>query len=55
MKEVIAQLTAAVADLQVNLAKAEGNKAAAARARKASLLVEKLGKQFRKESVAAAK
>ena len=38
--------------LQADLAKAaEGNKAAAARARKATLELEKLGKQYRKESV----
>ena len=33
----------------------DGNKAAAGRARKATLELEKLGKQFRKESIAEAK
>ena len=33
----------------------EGNKAAAARARKATLQLEKLGKEYRKASIAAAK
>lgn len=56
MKETIAQINAVVAALSVDLAKAEaGNKAAAARARKATLELEKLGKQFRKESIEAAK
>lgn len=34
---------------------AEGNKAAAARARKATLELEKLGKEFRKQSIAELK
>ena len=41
--------------LKVDLAKAEGNKAAAARARKATLELEKIGKEFRKISIAEAK
>ncbi len=41
---------------KTDLAKAaEGNKAAAARARKATLELEKLGKAFRKESIAELK
>ena len=41
------------AALQADLAKAaEGNKAAAARARKETLELEKLGKAFRKQSIA---
>ena len=53
MKETIAKINEVIAALQADLAKAaEGNKAAAARARKATLELEKLGKQFRKESIA---
>ncbi|MGN1215437.1 MAG: histone H1 [Candidatus Cryptobacteroides sp.] len=56
MKETIKKITETVAVLQVELAKAaEGNKAAAARARKATLELEKLGKEFRKQSVAEMK
>jgi len=56
MNEVIAKINETVAALQVDLAKAaDGNKAAAARARKATLELEKLGKEFRKVSVAEAK
>ena len=45
-----------LAVLQTGLAKAnEGNKAAAARARKAILELEKLGKEFRKVSIAEMK
>lgn len=44
-----------IAILSENLQKAPHNKAAAARARKASLELEKLGKEFRKISVAASK
>ena len=45
-----------LAVLQTELAKAnEGNKAAAARARKATLELEKLGKEFRKVSIAEMK
>ncbi len=47
MKETIAKINEVVAALQADLAKAaEGNKAAAARARKATLELEKLGKAF---------
>lgn len=53
MKETIAKLNDVMAVLQAELAKAaEGNKAAAARARKATLELEKLGKEFRKQSIA---
>lgn len=56
MKKVIAQINAVIVELQADLAKAEGgNKAAAARARKATLALEKLGKEFRKVSIAEAK
>ena len=56
MKETIAKINEVVAALQADLAKAaEGNKAAAARARKATLELEKLGKAFRKESIAELK
>ena len=56
MKETIKEITAIVEALQSELAKAaEGNKAAAARARKATLELEKLGKEFRKQSVAEMK
>ena len=56
MKETIAKINEVVAALQADLAKAaEGNKAAASRARKATLELEKLGKAFRKESIAELK
>ena len=56
MKETIAKINEVMAVLQAELAKAaEGNKAAAARARKATLELEKLGKEFRKQSVAEMK
>ena len=56
MKETIKKITAIVEALQIEIAKAaEGNKAAAARARKATLELEKLGKEFRKQSVAEMK
>lgn len=56
MKETIVAINEAIATLQGELAKAaEGNKAAAARARKATLELEKLGKLFRKQSVAEMK
>ena len=56
MKETIKKITAIVEALQIELAKAaEGNKAAAARARKTTLELEKLGKEFRKQSVAEMK
>ena len=56
MKGSIVKMNEVVASLQAHLAKAaEGNKAAAARARKATLELEKLGKSFRKESIAELK
>ena len=56
MKEIIAKIDAVVDALKIDLAKAAaGNKAAAARARKATLELEKLGKEFRKVSIAEAK
>lgn len=56
MKETIAKINEVMASLQAELAKAaEGNKAAASRARKATLELEKLGKEFRKQSIAELK
>ena len=53
MKVTIAKINEVIAALQADLAKAsEGNKAAAARARKSTLELEKLGKAFRKQSIA---
>lgn len=56
MKELVEKINAAaeafLADAAKNVA---GNKAAGARARKASLELEKLMKEFRKVSVGAAK
>ena len=57
MKTLVEQLAsnfeAFAKDAQAQVEK--GNKAAGARARKASLEIEKLLKQFRKESIAAGK
>lgn len=56
MKETIAKIKEVIAVLQADLAKAAGgNKAAAARARKATLELEKLGKEFRRQSIAELK
>ena len=56
MNETIAKINEVIAALQADLAKAnEGNKAAAARARKETLELEKLGKEFRKVSIAEMK
>ena len=56
MKETIAKMNEVMASLQAELAKAaEGNKAAESRARKATLELEKLGKEFRKQSIAELK
>ena len=57
MKELIETLEAAYASFAKDAAaQAEnGNKAAGTRARKASLEIEKLMKEFRKSSLAAAK
>ena len=54
MKELIEQINALCDAIKVDIVKTE-NKAAQARVRKATLNLEKLGKQYRKESVAAAK
>ena len=52
MKETITKINEVISALQADLAKAaEGNKAAAARARKAALELEKLSKAFRKRSI----
>lgn len=57
MKELIGKIEAAYASFAKDAAaQAEnGNKAAGTRARKASLEIEKLMKEFRKSSLAAAK
>lgn len=56
MEELIKAIQTVQSNLNANLEAARiGNKAAAARARKNTLELEKLYKQFRKESVAAAK
>ena len=57
MKNLVANLTQLFADFQKDAtAQVEnGNKAAGARARKASLDIEKALKEFRKVSIAAAK
>ena len=57
MKELVEKINATIAEFQAN-AEAQvvkGNKAAGARARKAALELMKDLKEFRKESVAAAK
>ena len=57
MKELVEKINATIAEFQTN-AEAQvvkGNKAAGARARKASLEIEKAMKEFRKASIAAAK
>ena len=57
MKELVEQIAATYAEfLKDATAQVEnGNKAAGTRARKASLAIEKLLKEFRKASIAAAK
>ncbi len=55
MEELIEKINAAVKDLTEDLERSKTNKAAAARVRKATLVLEKLGKEYRKASVAAAK
>ncbi len=57
MKKLVNEINAKIADFQENAAQQveKGNKAAGARARKASLELEKMLKQFRKDSIAAAK
>ena len=56
MKDLIKNIEEKVIAFQSDLAKSgDGNKAASARARKASLELEKLFKQYRKESIEAFK
>ncbi|MDO5447374.1 MAG: histone H1 [Prevotellaceae bacterium] len=55
MKELVVKINALVDAIKADIEKVEGNKAAAARVRKATLELEKVGKEFRKVSVAAAK
>jgi hypothetical protein len=57
MKELVEKIGAIYADFakDATAQAVNGNKAAGTRARKASLELEKLMKQFRKESIAAAK
>lgn len=57
MKELVEKINAAIGDFSTNAnAQVEnGNKAAGTRARKASLDLEKLLKEFRKASIEAAK
>ena len=57
MKELVEKINATIAEFQANAEAqvAKGNKAAGARARKAALELMKDLKEFRKESVAAAK
>lgn len=56
MEELIVNIQTITGNLMIDLAKfAGGNKAAGVRARKATVELTKLYKQFRKESVASAK
>lgn len=55
MKDLVAKISALVNAINEDIEKVETNKAAAARVRKATLQLEKVGKEFRKVSVAAAK
>lgn len=56
MKELIEAIKALHDDLNTNMESSlNGNKAAGARARKNTLALERLYKQFRKESIEAAK
>ncbi len=57
MEKLVKQIGEKIADFQenANLQVEKNNKAAGARARKASLELEKLLKQFRKDSIAATK
>ena len=50
MTELINQIKAQVAAISADIDKVE-NKAARARVRKATLMLEKLGKEYRKESI----
>ena len=57
MEQLVKELEAKMAEFAKNAADQveKGNKAAGTRARKASLEIEKLMKQFRKQSIEAAK
>ncbi|MBQ4278086.1 MAG: histone H1 [Bacteroidaceae bacterium] len=55
MKELIAKINELVDVIKADVEKSESNKAAAARVRKATLELEKVGKEYRKASIAAAK
>lgn len=56
MKEIVAKINAICDAFKADAEKAvNGNKAAAARCRKATLELEKLGKEFRKTSIAETK
>lgn len=57
MKAIVEKINEAIAAFQKDAAAQveNGNKAAGARARKASLEIEKLMKQFRKDSIEASK
>ncbi|MBP3331712.1 MAG: histone H1 [Tidjanibacter sp.] len=57
MEQLVKQINEQIAIFQLNAAAQveKGNKAAGTRARKAALEISKLMKEFRKESVAAAK
>ena len=50
MTELINRIKAQVAAISADITKVE-NKAARARVRKATLMLEKLGKEYRKESI----
>ena len=54
MKELVEKINAICADIVADVNK-EGNKAAAARVRKNLIALEKVGKEYRKASIAAAK
>lgn len=55
MKELINQISALADALKADVEKSETNKAAAARVRKATLDLEKVGKAYRKASIEAFK
>ena len=54
MKEIVAEINGLLDAIKIDIVK-EGNKAAAARVRKNLIALEKIGKAYRKESIAAAK
>lgn len=55
MKKLATQLAELCGAVIADIEKVETNKAAAARVRKATLEIAKVGKEFRKASIAAAK